>query len=888
MGKQQEIEKRRKRADGLYVVFEDAEDFGIQASVRGPSGISYQVFVRGKDSPANYCSCPDFATNALGTCKHLEAALKALADKEPERLTSLEQTGARPVVHIDHTSRPLALRVADAGAGLPESLADLFDSQGILPEEKYETAAERFLHLDPKDILVLPEALTHLAQAVKMSRARRAAAALVAGLSADKKLAAQPEHVQQGVRFLLEKGRALLADDFGLDRPTQAALAVSQLTRAGLVQRCVVFCPETRRRHWQQLLIRRTGKRVSLFAGRTVTSPGQTFSSYPFLVSSYKDAARLVDTLSAYDPDLVILDEAHRIRRWNGPAAKAIKSLWSPLVFALAAPKVLDHPDQLYYLVQYLDSHVLGTPWEFSERYLARNRHGTVVGYEHVDELPSRLSGLMLHRDRSVSSAKSLKERIVVDSTSAQRTLMASPAASVLGKLKDSRRWTQTDRAELVAFLARLRKLANLLGAGLPAQSSPKGSELLAVIDQLPHGGETAPIIVFTRFRDAATALADLLTEAGLSALAVGTASDLPKLEDIAAPNFPDVVVLCDLLLDRVEPQAATAAVFLDVPWTPATVKARRKACRFQEKPGIEIEFILADSLEETVRKILVTNTQVLAEAIPDVVQELEALPSADPAALDRVLELVLDPHVLRSVVPANMPIPHGVSAQSQGAKKRVSQKLPTVRTTGPSGQRRTATSSSGGIGDIVVLALATRESLSETENGGGVALAVTYSFRQDSFTGWKREFVGHLIRQLHSAALVVGWSPKTKEYQVLAEYTGRNLQRIPTLGLLDEVQHSVGLHIPESLLVQGTLERRRRFDDQLAVQLWKHQRLEDLAQLLYEDVRLIRDLFVVAVNEGKLFYPAGPLGSTSEAVLALEDNIPEAVASVVRRRYRG
>lgn len=39
------------------------------------SGRSYRVAIRGRALGENYCSCPDFAVNTLGTCKHIEFAL---------------------------------------------------------------------------------------------------------------------------------------------------------------------------------------------------------------------------------------------------------------------------------------------------------------------------------------------------------------------------------------------------------------------------------------------------------------------------------------------------------------------------------------------------------------------------------------------------------------------------------------------------------------------------------------------------------------------------------------------------------------------------------------------------------------------------------------------
>ena len=50
----------------------------------------YKVVYRGEGSEWNYCSCMDFKTSRLGTCKHIEAVKKWIADQRGETVhTSL-------------------------------------------------------------------------------------------------------------------------------------------------------------------------------------------------------------------------------------------------------------------------------------------------------------------------------------------------------------------------------------------------------------------------------------------------------------------------------------------------------------------------------------------------------------------------------------------------------------------------------------------------------------------------------------------------------------------------------------------------------------------------------------------------------------------------------
>jgi len=50
------------------------------------SGKTYKIAVRGLEPGSNYCSCPDFTINNLGTCKHIEfTVLKLMKRKSAKK-----------------------------------------------------------------------------------------------------------------------------------------------------------------------------------------------------------------------------------------------------------------------------------------------------------------------------------------------------------------------------------------------------------------------------------------------------------------------------------------------------------------------------------------------------------------------------------------------------------------------------------------------------------------------------------------------------------------------------------------------------------------------------------------------------------------------------------
>ena len=76
-----EIALRRERASSELMrieTLEPSEPVFANFAVRSPSGDCYEVEIRSLSERENSCSCPDFRTNGLATCKHAEAVIARL------------------------------------------------------------------------------------------------------------------------------------------------------------------------------------------------------------------------------------------------------------------------------------------------------------------------------------------------------------------------------------------------------------------------------------------------------------------------------------------------------------------------------------------------------------------------------------------------------------------------------------------------------------------------------------------------------------------------------------------------------------------------------------------------------------------------------------------
>src|SRR5712664_3839699 len=94
---EQQIAERRERARGSVAEVLERPD-GVSYGdyrVKSASGKTYRVAMRGPGLFENYCSCPDFAVNTLGTCKHIEALLLRLGKRYGRTLGSRKFARAR-------------------------------------------------------------------------------------------------------------------------------------------------------------------------------------------------------------------------------------------------------------------------------------------------------------------------------------------------------------------------------------------------------------------------------------------------------------------------------------------------------------------------------------------------------------------------------------------------------------------------------------------------------------------------------------------------------------------------------------------------------------------------------------------------------------------------
>jgi superfamily II DNA or RNA helicase len=162
----------------------------------------------------------------------------------------------------------------------------------------------------------------------------------------------------------LSRGGCMLADEVGLGKTIEAGIVIAQLVSEGK-NRILVLAPATLRAQWQVELKEKFDLESVVVDGRTVRATGNCFDqTAPVVIASHPFAANRSELVGQITWDLVIIDEAHRLRNSHKPGNKTGKALKaglksSPKLLLTATPLQNDLTE-LFGLLSLLDEQILG------------------------------------------------------------------------------------------------------------------------------------------------------------------------------------------------------------------------------------------------------------------------------------------------------------------------------------------------------------------------------------------------------------------------------------------------------------------------------------------------------------------------------------------------
>ncbi len=666
-----EIEQRLKRAKAEpmdITNLEPAERFFSTFAVDSEgSGMRYRVEVRSLDSRQNSCTCPDFRVNGLGTCKHIEAVLDQLRSRPRLFVRAASEGSPRTEIYLRRQGEPVVcIQLPRRPArGVRQIAERFFDSSGELlgaPEDSVP-AIERSLG----SLSVRARGTVRLASEVKdwvehrMSSARRAAArrAFEQDLKAGKRgidVVNSPlyDYQIEGMLHLAFGERVMLVDDMGLGKTVQAVAACALLKELRGIERVLIVCPASLKTEWEEQVKKFTELPLQVVFGLK-HHRARLYGAPPFFtVTNYEQILRDVwEVNELMSPDVIILDEAQRIKNWSTKTAQAVKRLASPYAFVLTGTPLENRIEEIYSITEFLDPHLFGPLFRFNREFYELNDRGRPAGYKNLDELRRRVRPIMLRR-RKDEVEDQLPERVDNNYFVAMAPEQLEPykdlerrVASLVQTAK-KRPLTREEQERLQRWLACMRMLCDTTYIlDRETKVSPKIEELERIFEDVGvRNGRKA--LVFSEWQRMLELVRDLAGEMGLQyAWHVGEVPQKKRRQEI---NRFKEDPGCKLFLSTdsggvgLNLQAASVVINLDLPWNPARLEQRiARAWRKHQRNAVNVINLVSEKTIEHRMLATLAMKRELAEGIVDGRGDLSELkmPTGREAFLAR-LKLIM------------------------------------------------------------------------------------------------------------------------------------------------------------------------------------------------------------------------------------------------------
>jgi superfamily II DNA/RNA helicase len=189
----------------------------------------------------------------------------------------------------------------------------------------------------------------------------------------------QVEGALFAVRSPLSKG-IILADEVGLGKTIEASLVIAQRW-AERKRRILLIVPASLRKQWAQELFDKFSLKAEIIEAKSFNFYVKQNNKNPFdqaekiFICSYQFAARKAPEIKAIPWDLVVFDEAHKLRNiYKKDGNKTAKALCDAIYqrnkLLLSATPLQNSLMELYGLVSVIDPHFFGSDTAFKQQYV--------------------------------------------------------------------------------------------------------------------------------------------------------------------------------------------------------------------------------------------------------------------------------------------------------------------------------------------------------------------------------------------------------------------------------------------------------------------------------------------------------------------------------------
>lgn len=305
--------------------------------------------------------------------------------------------------------------------------------------------------------------------------------------------------------------------------------------------------------------------------------------------------------------DLVVADEAHRIKNPKAKMTRALKKVPTRMKLALSGSIVQNHAEELFSPLQWLFPQSYKSRWrDWNNRFLdfVDGGFGSVcigIKPERIQAMRDELGVFMVYRRKEdeLDLPRKTEQTLLVDISPGQRRVYDELVETCMSQLDNG---DTVKAADGLVMLTRLRQVAT--GLSLVGAEVEDSTKIDLAVDLIEDNPDEA-FVVFSWFKPAAHSIYQRLTDRGTQCFLVD--GDVPhdrRAERIAAFQAGAGRVFVGTLAtlgESVNLQRASNAIFLDRSWNPGTnAQATDRIYRIGQTKPVTITHIVArDTADE-------------------------------------------------------------------------------------------------------------------------------------------------------------------------------------------------------------------------------------------------------------------------------------------------
>ena len=593
-------------------------------SVKSPkTKQEYKVVYRGAKSEWNYCSCFDFKTAQLGTCKHMEAVKlwidgnrKARVHKEIPPYTSvyLKYLPTESKAGDAGDARKVCIRIgSDHRKEYLELAQKYFDRNGVMLEDAYQKFTDFVIEANHiSDTFRFYQDAIDFIFEKREAKLRQHILHCYTDEMLDQLLTTPLYPYQkEGIRFAFSKGRSIIADEMGLGKTIQAIGTAELMRKEKLTQSALIVCPTSLKYQWKREIERFTGQQVHVIEGLHHKRISQYQLDVPYKIISYNSACNDIKILGKLETDLLIMDEVQRLKNWNTQISMAMRRVVSQYAVILSGTPLENKLEELYSVMEFADNFCLGPFWKFKAECIVSDETGKVLGYKNLNKVGEMARNRLIRRTKK-EVALQMPERqdkiLFVPMTKEQRGQheeLRLVVSQIVTKWRRMHFLSEKDRNRLLLCLSQMRMLCDSTYIlDQKTRNDTKVDEALNIITSLIET-EGEKVVVFSQWERMTRLIAQELEkrEIGFEYLHGGVPSEARGRLITNFADNPDsrVFLSTDAGSTGLNLQSAATVINLDLPWNPAVLEQRiARIYRLGQQRNVQvINLVSAGTIEE-------------------------------------------------------------------------------------------------------------------------------------------------------------------------------------------------------------------------------------------------------------------------------------------------